>query len=57
MSYSFPSVKAELLSGDNDDAVHQVLRLIHSGARAFAPTPATCRDAILLVFCERLSDD
>jgi hypothetical protein len=57
MSYRYPSVKAELLSGDNDDAVHQVLCLIHSVARAFAPTPATCRDAILLVFCERLSDD
>jgi hypothetical protein len=38
MPYQFPSIKAELLTDDNDDAVHQILRLIHSSARHLQPS-------------------
>jgi hypothetical protein len=57
MTYHFPSVKAELLADNNNDAVHQVLRLLHSGAIPFHPSPGDCLDAVLRVFCEKLSDD
>jgi hypothetical protein len=32
MTYNFPSVTEESLSDDNDDAVHQVMRLLHSSS-------------------------
>jgi hypothetical protein len=39
MNYRFRSVKEELLSEDTDDALHQVLRLMHSGFSRIEPTP------------------
>jgi hypothetical protein len=57
MMYQFPSVHEELLSEKNADAIHQVLRLAHSSARHFDPTPDVCGDAVFLLFCDNLSDD
>jgi hypothetical protein len=50
MTYHFPSIQEELLSDNNEDAVHKVLCLVHSSAPDFDPSPDTCRDAVLLVF-------
>jgi hypothetical protein len=57
MSYQFPSVKAELLAENNDDAVHQVLSLAHSSVRLSQPSPDDCLAAVIQVFCDQLSDD
>jgi hypothetical protein len=57
MHYQFPSVQPELLSENNDDAVHQILQLFHSSDPTLSPSPAVCRSALFSVFCETLFDD
>jgi hypothetical protein len=57
MTYQSPSIHEELLSANNADAIHQVLCLAHSSARHFDPPPEACRAAVLLLFCDRLSND
>jgi hypothetical protein len=57
MTYNFPSVNEESLSDDKDDAVHQVLRLLHSSSPETISTPADCRFALFQVFGKKLSDD
>jgi hypothetical protein len=57
MTCKFPSVQPEVLSDNNDDAVHQVLCLVHSRCRDLSPSAVDCRNAVLMSFCEQLSDD
>jgi hypothetical protein len=57
MTSNFLSITDESLSVNNDDAVHQVLRILHSSSPANTSTPADCRFALFQVFGEKLSDD
>jgi hypothetical protein len=57
MAYSFPSVQEDLLSSNNDDSIHQVLRLMHSDSPDAKPSPKACSNALFQVFCEKLSND
>jgi hypothetical protein len=57
MTYNFPSVTEESLLDDNDDAVHQVLRLLQSSSPTTPSTPADCCFAMFQVFGDKLSDD
>jgi hypothetical protein len=57
MTYNFPSVIKELVLPDNDNAVHQVLCLLHSGASPCPSTPAYCRLTLFQVFSEKLLDN
>jgi hypothetical protein len=49
MTYNFPSVTEESMSANSDDAMHQVLRLLHSRSPANTSTPADCRFALFQV--------
>lgn len=57
ITYNFPSILEEPLSEDTDDAIYQVLRLIHFSPPHLKPSPADFRNALFHVFCEKLSVD
>jgi hypothetical protein len=57
MTYNFLSFTEESLLDDNNDAVYQVLRLLHSSSPTTTSTPADCRFDLFQVFGEKLSDD
>jgi hypothetical protein len=57
MTYNFPSVQPEVLSDNNDDAVHHILRLVHFRCRDLSPSAVDCLNTVLMCFCEKLLDD
>jgi hypothetical protein len=52
MTYHFPSIQEEPVSGDNVTVVHQFLRLMHSSYPNIKPSPEYCRNSLFHVFCE-----